>query len=54
MNLTKKIRQQIIEQFKAGCDMSEIGVWHCLGTLVVEGIIREWMVEQEQKNALPT
>ena len=49
MDLTKEAKQKIIDAFKRNLTMSEIAVIHGIGTLVVEGIIREWVVEQERK-----
>ena len=49
MNLTKDLRKSVVEQFKRNLTMSEIGVLHGISTPGIEGIIREWVVEQERK-----
>ena len=52
MNLTKALRAKIVEQFKAGHSMTEIGVWYGKGTLVIEDVIREWMIVESDANQL--
>ena len=51
MKLTKQLRRCLVERFKAGATMSEIGVWYGKGTLAIEGVIREWMIEQDRQEA---
>ena len=43
----KNLRRRIVEEFKAGCDITEISQWECTTLRVIEGVIREWMIEQD-------
>ena len=54
MNLTIEVRKDVIDKFVRNNTIPEIAVLYGLGTFVVEGIIRDWVVRQAQKNALRT
>lgn len=43
MKLSENHKKEIAKMFKYGYSMSEVGVLCGLGTLEVEGIIREWV-----------
>ena len=49
MKLSENRKRGIVTLFKQGYSMSDVGVMFGLGTLEVEGIIREWMVEENEK-----
>ena len=49
MKLSENRKREIVTLFKQGYGISDVGVICGLGTLEVEGIIREWMVEKNEK-----
>lgn len=48
IKLSENRKRIIVKMFKRGFTMSKIGVLFELGTLDVEKIIRDWMVEQDK------